>query len=120
MNDSPAMPHHADAEQLARELEQRADALLSLGFNGREIAAMVRGSAWRPIESAPKDGTFVILFCPEDQSRWWASWQTYSWYGCDELGLTRDGHSAGDPNAVTGWFVTHWQPLPAPPEADPT
>lgn len=71
---------------------------------------------WLPIETAPRDGTFIILYCPEDGSRWWASWQGgWSWFGSDEYGLRREGHSLGNPNVVTGWFVSHWQPLPAPP-----
>lgn len=42
MNDAPSMPHHADREELARELVARADAFQLLGFNAVEIAAMVR------------------------------------------------------------------------------
>jgi hypothetical protein len=73
-------------------------------------------SEWQPIETAPKDGTFIILYCPEDGSQWWASWQGgYSWFGCDECGLRREGYSLGDPNVVTGWFVSHWQPRPESP-----
>lgn len=73
---------------------------------------VVAGEAWQPIETAPKDGTFIILNCPEDGSRWWASWQGHQWFGVDEYGLTRAGASFGDPEIVTGWFVTHWMPLP--------
>src|SRR6185312_11892115 len=72
--------------------------------------------AWRTMESAPKD-QFIFLFCPEDGSRWLAKWQSHRWHGVDDLGLTREGHSFGDPDVVTGWAVTHWQPLPTPPGA---
>lgn len=47
MSDSPAMPHHADAFLLAREIEQRADALRSLGFNALEIAQLIRSTIVR-------------------------------------------------------------------------
>ncbi len=58
----------------------------------------------------------MILYCPEDGSRWWAKWQGDGWYGVDEEGLTRTGHSLGDPNVVTGWFLAHWMPVPNSPE----
>jgi hypothetical protein len=73
-------------------------------------------TAWVKIESAPKD-RFVLLFCEEDGSRWFAKWQGGEWYGVDDLGLTRSGHSAGDPDYVTGWFVTLWMPIPPAPIA---
>lgn len=72
---------------------------------------------WRPIESAPKDGAFILLWCAEDGSRWLASWQSDRWYGVDDMGLTRDGQSAGDTRYVTGWFVDAWMPLPEGPGA---
>lgn len=72
---------------------------------------------WQPIETAPKDGTEVLLTgfyrngdtAEITQSRWRAVGR---WFG-------------GIP---TGWLiansdvwrhVTHWQPLPAPPESKP-
>jgi hypothetical protein len=67
---------------------------------------------WRPMDTAPKDGTFILLCCLEDGSRWLASWQGLRWYGVDDMGLTREGHSEGDPEVVTGWAVNAWMPLP--------
>ena len=29
---------------------------------------------WQPMETAPRD-QFIILYCAEDGSRWWAKWQ---------------------------------------------
>lgn len=78
-----------------------------------ELAALADKMLWRPIHTAPKD-RFIILYCPEDDSRWWASWQGGEWYGVDSLGLTRTGHSIND-DAVTGWFITAWMPIPEPP-----
>jgi hypothetical protein len=73
---------------------------------------------WQPIGTAPKDSeVFFLVYCPEDRSRWLAKWQDHRWHGIDELGLTREGHSAGDPDVVTGWAVTKWMPLPHPPHA---
>lgn len=71
---------------------------------------------WRPMKSAPKQcETFILLWCAEDNSRWLASWQGQRWYGVDDLGLTREGYSEGDPDVVTGWAVNAWMPLPDPP-----
>ena len=70
---------------------------------------------WQPIETAPKD-RFIFLWCPEDQSRWFAKGQADEWYGVDDLGLTRRGHSVSS-DAYTGWFVTQWMPLPPRPRA---
>lgn len=66
---------------------------------------------WQDISTAPKD-RFIILFCPEDGSRWWAKWQGGNWYGVDDYGLTRVGMG---PDDVTGWKVTMWQETPPPP-----
>lgn len=72
---------------------------------------------WRPINTAPKD-RFILLHCPEDESRWLAKWQGGGWYGVDvDHGLTREGHSKGDPDYVTGWFVTLWADVPPAPRS---
>lgn len=69
---------------------------------------------WQPMKTAPKD-RFILLWCPEDQSRWFAKWQQGEWYGVDDDGLTRSGQSTHDPDYVTGWFVDAWQPSPLRP-----
>lgn len=69
---------------------------------------------WHPMETAPKD-RFVFLYCPEDNSRWFAKWQGGRWHGVDDEGLTREGYHE---DAVTGWEVTAWMPLPDPPFVD--
>lgn len=72
---------------------------------------------WQPMRTAPKD-RFILLWCPEDKSIWFAKWQgglQGNWHGVDDLGLTREGHSIGSPDVVTGWFVEFWQPLPLSP-----
>jgi hypothetical protein len=84
-----------------------------------EPSAPVAGSAWRPIQSAPKDGTEVLLavklragvpgkllvghympggHCIEDHPAIDAGW--YFWNGCMF-------DKAAKP--------THWMPLPEPP-----
>lgn len=85
------------------------DRLLSQGFRLYPKAAERAGDGgWQPIETAPKDGTHILLlgvlkhdrvtigFYDDDGSSWWA-------YFHPRLPM------GGDLNP------THWQPLPSPP-----
>lgn len=74
-------------------------------------------SEWQDIETAPKDGRWIVVFCPnysEDQVRP-ASFQR-------DVGLDQD---IWDFSGETYEYVnsedapTHWQPLPPPPTHNP-
>ena len=102
------------------ELDRAANRVreeINASFTGcpKYPACLKEADDWRPIETAPRE-RFINLYCPEDKSIWWAKWQCGEWYGIDDHGLTRRGHSAGDPNSVTGWAVAKWRPLPSPPK----
>lgn len=60
---------------------------------------------WQPIETAPKDGTWVLL-----SSAGWThgQWEIAQWSAYAECWQTYD-------TAILG--ATHWMPLPAPPQA---
>lgn len=58
-----------------------------------------RASQWQPIESAPKDGTRLMLW----DSRAGGYAVTGAW-----VAGSADDHET----------ITHWQPLPAPPEGE--
>lgn len=65
-------------------------------------------SGWMPIESAPRDGTRMIVFCPTENDQYViniAHWQsnTEKWH-----------------NGLWGvlYEPTHWMPLPAAPKMD--
>ena len=66
------------------------------------LTARVLSSEWQPIETAPKDGTLVIVFAP-------------SIYDLSEIVCVAAYH------LDAGWCVdelrevTHWMPLPTPP-----
>ena len=66
-------------------------------------------SEWRPIETAPRDGTKVLL-CEADQPTeivlgWWLqnAWRDYGDIGC---------------GGFDDYNPTHWMPLPEPPSDD--
>jgi len=69
---------------------------------------------WQPIETAPKDGTRVLLYCAK------ASTQTKWRQGMQAVDYWRTRENAG----FEGWGkfnkshfpATHWMPLPEPPE----
>jgi hypothetical protein len=78
---------------------------------------------WQPIETAPKDGT-IILLAPHMMTGWWEfgddNWQVL------HIRLNADGTIANDwsvqPKMVfclstdmLGAEPTHWMPLPEPP-----
>jgi hypothetical protein len=73
-------------------------------------------SEWQPIETAPKDGT-AILVC--------SAWTMPD--GLYRVGWIADGFFDGG-HWLFGWLdldpeeyspPTHWMPLPAPPETTP-
>lgn len=65
-------------------------------------------SAWRPVDTAPKNGGWVLVWAPG-----WAP-VAAAWCHIPQIG------------AGPGWYVgdgkwiepTHWQSMPDPPEAD--
>ena len=65
---------------------------------------------WQPIETAPKDGTRILL----------------AWGGATVVGFYLDNTSDSHPWGWKGWtvpsmeptprgLITHWMPLPEPP-----
>lgn len=73
-----------------------------------ETPANVMTAEWKPIATAPRDGTWVLL--------WWPHWfyQPMSgYYGLDGWQMDRALLGADDPGP------THWCPLPSPPTEPP-
>lgn len=77
---------------------------------------ITEGDGWRPIETAPKDGTPMLL----------GAYGHNSWVGywCGDKTDTRTGMTAWvdgsrdrDELLYTIDWPTHWMPLPAPPKA---
>ena len=72
-------------------------------------------SEWKPIETAPKDGTEFVAFC-EDGDFWLIRWcpndkeKNMGW----KRGAFCAGIDVGETVVIP--CLTHWQPLPPPPE----
>lgn len=62
------------------------------------LEVIVADQEWRPIETAPKDGTTILVF--HNGSMWTVLWSD-----------VQEWHDAND----YGYTPTHWMPLPKPP-----
>lgn len=86
-----------DVADLCLECAEKAVAML------REARSLPR-AGWQPIETAPKDGTWVLLY-EQPQPGWSApahvaQWSRGEWQEAGEYGVND---------------ATHWQPLPEAP-----
>lgn len=118
------------AEQLERELAamtKRADEMERLKEHNaqlfyrieRELADLKAQHAWRPIETAPKDGASVWILCGKDRVCS-AQWKVVpfvgtGWFCCVPC---CSGWAFGSDTFIHGKDdqPTHWQPLPEPPK----
>jgi hypothetical protein len=80
---------------------------MSMGYTNSTPYVREDLTGWRDIESAPKDGTRVLVFSPLDKAIFACGFENGMW----QTGVWRANNNAGQP--------THWMPLPTPPEAKP-
>lgn len=91
---------------------QRPDRSLYGEFESGEEAPVPAEDGWRGMESAPRDGAYVLLSLPEDDD---GPVQEASWHG------DRGSHfpHSGGWRTRHGWQYSEedlrWQPLPLPP-----
>lgn len=80
-------------------------------------------SEWQPIETAPKDGTWVLVFSVSFgvlpcAARWEQSIE--GWVNVEDEIRLRDADSLEEDDKTADrcreWPLTHWMPLPEPPE----
>lgn len=68
-------------------------------------------SEWKPIETAPKDGTWILVHIAEDEANWISDHVTMAaWVDGDWLYLGSDGVDS---------TPIHWALVPAPPQSKP-
>ena len=75
-----------------------------------------QSSKWQPIETAPKDGTVILLYEPDDDVKD----RPQTFVGCwDEDRPTRVYGTQWmcEEYDAFNHYPTHWMELPAPPEA---
>ena len=80
-----------------------------------DLASVRQAQAWQPIETAPKDGTYVLL--------WEAGELMPGIFSYVDFGdAAPEGYHSGWYDNQTGRYeathATHWMPLPAAPSAD--
>lgn len=75
---------------------------------------------WQPIETAPKDGSYVLTFVPKPWNGLtikplrWEEEVTLTWEDVDAT--TRERRETDSSHWSTYEEPTHWMPLPPPPE----
>ena len=93
-----------------------AEAIAAWNTRAALLAAQAPGK-WRPIESAPKDGTILLAWRFFPVAIKWTGDATYPWEAVHlndadpALGMIANGFMEGDAS------LTHWMPLPSPPAA---
>jgi hypothetical protein len=81
------------------------------------LRQLLSATEWKPIETAPRDGTPILLWAPDyfendphaDVGEW--SDRVGAW--SSEVGMMEDGPIGDDPDLCNG--PDNWMPLPLPP-----
>lgn len=89
------------------------DALAVLRKHGFGVD-LTPGPQWQPIESAPRDWTDILMYCPDEDDGTGTQGVLLGWYSMADGGfdcwMSPDGPCA----------PTHWMPLAAPPTQETT
>lgn len=104
--------HFGDAIYCGTEMPDVDSLLRMIGLRVDDDAQTM---TWRTIETAPRDGTKVLLFWKQRPPA------DVGWYAIDERPphrAAREGFRAHGDGCIPPEQPTHWQPLPAPPEKE--
>lgn len=80
----------------------------------KAVVALAARSGWRPIETAPKDGTAILLYCDDHVSAEFGS--VIGFWSEDDGGDWYASEAHSSPLFWASDRPTHWQPLPEPPK----
>ena len=76
-------------------------------------------SEWQPIETAPKDGSTILIYGDNEVSVvFWEVRRTLGAWRCTgygDLAFEDDGSPYSPPSRLIPQNPTHWMPLPVPP-----
>lgn len=82
-----------------------------------KVASTAELGAWLPIETAPKDGTRIMVFCPWVGVCGPANWDV-CWFAKKPRPFwTHWGERIWGTSRVREDQPTHWMPLPDPPQS---
>lgn len=115
-----------DAEQEAKDANMawphtaphRAVQLVEVGTSAAELnpsppEGMVGG--WMPIETAPKDGSYLLLWEQYSDAPFVGYWSGGSWSVSHEHVDAEGGWDGANVVDALSMPITHWMPIPAPP-----
>jgi hypothetical protein len=107
-------------DEIDRQKAEIADHERAYELIFRECGELRKDAEWRPIETAPKDGTRVHLYFPVFGNR---PRQEFGGWDAQPHNTKPKPFWSGDGERVYGiqWYrnypPTHWKPLPAPPDS---
>jgi hypothetical protein len=72
---------------------------------------------WQPIETAPKDGTFILIYLGDpwnkvEMARWYDTWNNW------QTDILPDYPEREEVYGIGSCVPTHWMPLPEAPTFD--
>lgn len=75
----------------------------------------VEETQWQPIETAPKDGSWILVYEPgaDEPCVYVVQWGVPEWGGGPETWVTIA--LGPNPDTYNAEEATHWMPLPPPP-----
>ena len=105
-------------DRVARAIEKNKKSIPDWRFLAR--AAIEAMPGWQPIKSAPRDGTKIDLWItppPGALTTGRYSRVADCWYADGRWWFCNESQYASDPANCRSevWHVTHWMPLPDPP-----
>ena len=74
-----------------------------------------QAEGWRPIETAPKDGSYLLLWEQYSDAPFVGYWSGGSWSVSHEHVDAEGGWDGANVVDALSMPITHWMPIPAPP-----